>query len=47
MELKVCKTYKLTKKLGAGAFGEIYHAINLKTNDEVAVKLEPAKTRHP
>ena len=47
MELTVCKKYKLTRKLGSGAFGEIFHAINIITNDEVAVKLEPANTRHP
>ena len=40
MELKVGKCYKLTKKLGSGAFGEIFHAINTKTNEEFAVKLE-------
>jgi casein kinase 1 len=40
MELKVGKIYKLTKKLGSGAFGEIFHAINVKTNEEYAVKLE-------
>jgi serine/threonine protein kinase len=40
MDLKVGKVYKLTKKLGAGAFGEIFHAINTKTNEEYAIKLE-------
>jgi len=43
----VGKIYKLTRKLGQGAFGEIYHAINTKNETEVAVKLEPVKTSHP
>ena len=38
-ELKIAKTFRLTKKLGSGAFGEIYHAINIKNNMEVALKL--------
>ena len=47
MELKINKTFKLTKKLGSGAFGEIFHAINMKTNEEVAVKLENTSTKSP
>eukprot|EP00825_Cyclidium_porcatum_P006202 TRINITY_DN13052_c0_g1_i2.p2 TRINITY_DN13052_c0_g1~~TRINITY_DN13052_c0_g1_i2.p2 ORF type:complete len:231 (-),score=31.54 TRINITY_DN13052_c0_g1_i2:148-840(-) len=47
IDLKVGKTFKLTKKLGSGAFGEIYHGINLRTNIEVAIKLEPVTTKHP
>jgi casein kinase 1 len=47
MEIKVGKTFKLTRKLGSGAFGEIFHGINLKTNAEVAIKLEPVNTKHP
>lgn len=47
VDLKVGKTFKLTKKLGSGAFGEIYHGINLRTNMEVAIKLEPVTTKHP
>ena len=38
-ELKIAKTFKLTKKLGLGAFGEIFHGINIKNNMEVALKL--------
>ena len=52
-ELKIAKTFRLTKKLGSGAFGEIFHAINIKNNMEVALKLginlnkEPVNTRNP
>lgn len=38
-ELKIAKTFKLTKKLGSGAFGEIFHGVNIKNNMEVALKL--------
>jgi len=47
MEIKVGKTFKLTRKLGSGAFGEIFHGINVKTNLEVAIKLERVDTKHP
>ncbi|EAR95573.2 kinase domain protein (macronuclear) [Tetrahymena thermophila SB210] len=46
-DIIVGKTFKLTKKVSQGAFGEVFHGINLNTNMEVAVKLEPAKTKHP
>jgi casein kinase 1 len=47
MELRVCKQFKLSKKLGSGAFGEIYLGVNINTNEEVAVKLEQVSTKHP
>ena len=46
-EMVVAKTFKLTKKLGAGAFGEIFHGVNMRTKMEVAIKLEVASTKHP
>lgn len=47
MELKINKTFKLIRKLGSGAFGEIFLGNNLKTNEEVAIKLEHTNTKHP
>ena len=47
MEVKIGRSFKLTKKLGSGAFGEIFHGINLKNNAEVAIKLEPISAKHP
>ena len=39
MELRVGGKYKVMKRLGQGAFGEIYSGVNVKTNEEVAIKL--------
>ena len=39
MQLIVGKHYELVKKITAGSFGEIYHAINRNTKQIVAVKL--------
>ena len=40
------KKYKITKKLGSGAFGEIFHAYHIDTKEEYAIKLESKKSRH-
>mmetsp|Transcript_17801 Transcript_17801/g.15711 ORF Transcript_17801/g.15711 Transcript_17801/m.15711 type:complete len:324 (-) Transcript_17801:53-1024(-) len=47
MELRVGNKYRLSRKLGSGAFGDIYHGMNIKTNEEVAIKLEPVRSKHP
>lgn len=49
-EIPIGDDYKLyaTKKLGSGAFGEIYQGNSLKLNEDVAIKLEMAKNnKHP
>lgn len=43
----VGKKYSIQRKLGAGSFGELYSAIDITTNTEVALKTEPIKSRHP
>lgn len=39
-EVIVAEQWRLIKKIGNGAFGEIFLAEDLKTNKEVAIKLE-------
>lgn len=33
--MEIGKSFRLTKRLGSGAFGEIFLGINTKTNTEV------------
>ena len=42
----VAKNYQITKKLGNGAFGEIWKAMNLKSKQEYAVKFEEINSKH-
>ena len=48
-EIPIGDSYKLDarKKLGSGAFGDIYLGYNIKLNEEVAIKLEQTHTKHP
>lgn len=47
MDLVVGGKYKLVRKIGSGSFGELYLGITIQNGEEVAVKLESVKTRHP
>jgi casein kinase 1 len=46
-ELRVGGRYRLGRKIGSGSFGDIYLGINITTGEEVAVKLESRRCRHP
>ncbi|KAM7269873.1 hypothetical protein ACFE04_025370 [Oxalis oulophora] len=39
--------YKLGRRIGAGSFGELFRGVNIQNGEEVGVKLEPVKTKHP
>jgi casein kinase 1 len=47
MEIRVGGKYRLKRKIGSGSFGSIYLATNVQSNEEVAVKLENARSHHP
>lgn len=47
MEVLVGGRYKLCKKLGSGAFGDVYKGKHVVTGEEFAVKLEPIAAKHP
>ncbi|CAE8653314.1 unnamed protein product, partial [Polarella glacialis] len=47
MEVRVGGRYRLGRKIGAGSFGAIHLGTNIQTGEEVAIKLEPLKSRHP
>ncbi|XP_066581781.1 casein kinase I [Prorops nasuta] len=39
--------YRLMRKIGSGSFGDIYLGINIANGEEVAIKLENVRARHP
>ncbi|KAF7804621.1 casein kinase 1-like protein 6 [Senna tora] len=47
MDHVIAGKFKLGRKIGSGSFGELYLGVNVQTGEEVAVKLEPAKSKHP
>jgi len=47
MDLRVGKKFRLGQKIGSGSFGDIYLGTNMTSGEEVAIKLESVKTKHP
>jgi len=47
VDFKINNNFQLVRKLGSGAFGEIFQGYNAKTNQEVAIKFENVNSKHP
>ncbi|KAL1914305.1 uncharacterized protein VTP21DRAFT_9043 [Calcarisporiella thermophila] len=45
--LQIGNKYRLGRKVGSGSFGDIYLGVNIYNGEEVAVKLESVRSRHP
>lgn len=47
LDLRVGKKYRIGRKIGSGSFGDIYLGTNVISGEEVAIKLESVRARHP
>ncbi|KAL6782541.1 FAP4 [Auxenochlorella protothecoides x Auxenochlorella symbiontica] len=47
MDIRIAGKYRLGRKIGSGSFGDIYIGTHLLTGEEVGIKLESVKTKHP
>ena len=47
IDTTIAKDYKLVKKLGSGAFGEVFMALHTKNHSEYAIKLETMGNKSP
>jgi len=47
MDLRVGNKYRIGRKIGSGSFGDIYLGTNIINGEEVAIKLESVKAKHP
>lgn len=45
--VKIHRRFRLQEQLGAGAFGEIYSGVDMRTGEPVAIKLEAVDAEHP
>eukprot|EP00388_Colpodella_angusta_P005051 GDKJ01015930.1.p1 GENE.GDKJ01015930.1~~GDKJ01015930.1.p1 ORF type:complete len:420 (+),score=82.91 GDKJ01015930.1:125-1384(+) len=39
--------YRLGRRIGCGSFGQIYIGTHISSNEDIAIKLEPLRARHP
>uniref|UniRef100_A0A0D9XKK1 non-specific serine/threonine protein kinase n=1 Tax=Leersia perrieri TaxID=77586 RepID=A0A0D9XKK1_9ORYZ len=47
MEHVIGGKFKLGRKIGSGSFGELYLGVNIHNGEEVGIKLESVRSRHP
>jgi len=45
--LRVGGKFRLGRKIGSGSFGDIYIGTNVQSGEEIAIKLESIKSKHP
>ena len=43
----IANKYQVGNKIGSGSFGQIHLGVNTQTNEEIAIKFETVRTRHP
>ncbi|KAI8826963.1 kinase-like domain-containing protein [Fimicolochytrium jonesii] len=46
-DLRVGNKFKIGRKIGSGSFGDIYLGTNIINGEEVAIKIEAVKAKHP
>lgn len=47
VDRRVGKKYRLGRKIGSGSFGDVYLGTDVTTGEDVAIKLERIRTKHP
>ncbi|RHY10581.1 hypothetical protein DYB25_004157, partial [Aphanomyces astaci] len=47
LDLVVGRKFRLGRKVGSGSFGDIYLGTNMTSGEEVAIKLENSRSKHP
>ena len=47
IDMRIGECFRIVKKVGSGAFGDIYKGQNMLSGEEVAIKLEPANSKYP
>ena len=47
MEIVLAQRYRLGREIGSGSFGQILEGVDTRTDDEVAIKMEEIRTKHP
>ncbi|KAJ3209656.1 serine/threonine protein kinase [Dinochytrium kinnereticum] len=47
LDIRVGGKYRIGRKIGSGSFGDIYLGTNIVNGEEVALKLESVKAKHP
>ncbi|KAF3354155.1 hypothetical protein VdG1_07620 [Verticillium dahliae VDG1] len=46
-DLRVGNKYRIGRKIGSGSFGDVYLGTNIISGEEIAIKLESVKAKHP